>query len=71
MPDFTPDNTTWAWAAAFVAAVVSWFARGLGFGRQWGRVETELRLLDGKVDAVMDRLDKMDTRMNAHFDRRD
>ena len=64
MSDFQLDNAALSWGAAIASAVAAWFARGFGFGREFGEIKAELR-------ALSKQLDDLKTRVDTHFDRRD
>ena len=64
MSDLTSDHTIVAAIAGIVGSAATWFLRGLGFGKEWGRVDAELKALNEKFD-------RLETRINAHLDRRD
>ena len=62
--DILTDHTVQIWLAAFASGFTSWFMRGVGIGREWGRIETELKNLSRKFDTL-------ETRINQRFDRED
>ena len=61
-PNFA--SAEYAWLATIISALLAWFARGFGFGREFGEIKAELRALSKQFD-------DLNTRINAHLDRRD
>ena len=64
MSDSNFASSEYAWLAAIISALLAWFARGFGFGREFGEIKAELRALSKQIDDLK-------TRVDTHFDRRD
>jgi len=52
MSDLPTGDASLAWMAALAAALLSWFARGLGVGKEWGTVKSELSVIRSQLSAI-------------------
>ena len=75
MPSNLHEPIGYAAISAVLAGLLAWVMRGFSAGRQLGRMEKTIEVLTYEIrQGVNDlhaRIDKMETRINAHLDRRD
>lgn len=70
-----PEPTAWAAVSAALVGLAAWITRGFSAGRALGRMEKTIEALTYEirqgVNDLHDRIDKMETRINSHLDRKD
>ena len=75
MTSHWPEPIGYAAGSAALAGLIAWVMRGFSAGRTLGRMEKSIEALTFEIrqgiNDLHDRIDKMETRINAHLDRRD
>ena len=70
-----PEPVGYAAISAVIAGLLAWVMRGFSAGRTLGRMEKSIEALTYEIrqgiNDLHDRIDKMETRINAHLDRKD